>query len=316
MRRRRSCLSLVGSVVVGVLLVVVFAGPAVYVELSGATASGVVSARHEEIRMRYSGWTRSLRVEVQYTPADTEQQEVAIIPVTTERYDQVRIGDAVQVRYMPQPGVRVLGEIASPRLVDQGPVGQLRARVAGSAITFAFIGLFLLFLAAWGATRLGWLLVPVWALLLCFGVYAVSDPPQPAPPGPQLSTQATVRQVYEVDRLSSGRSGRSRSRAFREALQPYDMVALEFVPQGAAASVVAVDLVDVGSVQGLAVGAKLPISYSTADPRWAQIEGAQRTYFWKNLYGYAIVAGLVLLLALGVWIVRRRRRARSKLAQP
>jgi hypothetical protein len=251
---------------------------------------------------------------VRYTPADTEEPEVAIIPASIERYDRARIGEAVQVRYMPRPDIRALGEIAAPRLGDQGPLGQLAARVGGAPITFAFLGVLLLLLAAWGATRLGLLLVPIWALLLGFAMYAVSDPPQPAPAGPQLTTQATVTLVREVDRLSSNR-GRRRSRGSNEALQPYTIVALEFVPRGAAASVVAVDLVDAGSVQGLELGAELPISYSALDPRWAQIEGAQRTYFWKNLYGYAIIAGLILLLALGFWITRRRKRMRRQLAQ-
>lgn len=314
MRRLRSCFSLASGVFLAALVLVVFAGPAAYVELAGKMASGVVIARREEIRVRYGDWTRSLRLEVRYTPADTEEPEVAIIPVSIERYDRARIGDAVQVRYMPQPGVRILGEIAAPRLGDQGPLGQLVARVGGALITFVFLGVFLVLLAAWGATRQGWLLLPLGALLLGFAMYTVSDPPQPAPAGPQLTTQATVQLIHEIDRISSS-SRRRRSSFSNEVLQPYNVVALEFVPKGAAGSVVAVDLVDVGSVPDLELGGELPISYSAADPRWARIEGAQRTYFWKNLYGYAIIAGLILLLALGLWIVRRRKRPHPQQAQ-
>lgn len=307
MKALRSCLSVVGVTIMIGLLLVVLAGPAVYVELAGQTAPGVVTARREEIRVRYSEWSRWLRLEVRYTPSDTEAPEVAIIPVDMERYDRASVGDAVQVRSMPQPDIRALGEIAAPRLGDQGPLGQLIARLGGAPVTVAFIGIFLILLAAWRVSRQGWLLAPLAALLLGFAMYTVSDPPLPAPPGPQRTTQATVRLVHEVDRLSSGRRS-NRSRAFNEALQPYDIVALEFVPQGAAGAVVAVDLVDAGSVRGLELGAELPISYSAADPRWARIDGAQRTYFWKNLYGYAIIAGVLLLLALGAWAVARRRR--------
>lgn len=311
MRRLRSCFSLVVGIALTVLVLITFAGPAVYVELAGREATGVITARREEISVRASGWSRSLRLEARYTPADTEEPEVALIPVSVERYDGARVGDEVRVRYMPRPDIRILGEIAAPRLGDQGPLGQLAARLGGAPITFAFLAVFLVLLAAWGATRRGWLLVPLGLLMLGFAMYAVSDPPRPAPPGPQLGARATVRVAHEIDRLTRGRA-RRRSSVTNEALQPYTVVALEFVPRGAAGPVVAVDLVDAGSVPGLEVGAELPISYSVADPRWARIEGARRTYFWKNLYGYALVAGVVALLALGLWLARRRARTRRQ----
>lgn len=310
MKRVRSCLSLIGGTILTVAVLISFAGPAAYVELAGKTVPGVVTARREEIHVRYSEWSRSLRLEVRYTPSDTEEPEVAIISVGVERYDRTRIGDSVRVRYMPQPDLRALGEIAAPRLSDQGPLGQLAARLQAVLDVAAFVVLFLLLLAVWGATRRGWLLLPLGALLVGFAMYTVSDPPRPAPPGPQLSTRATVRLAHQIDRIASSRSSRRRS-SLNDTLQPYTVVALEFVPQGAAASVVAVDLVDAGSVQGLAVGAELAITYSTTDPRWARIEQAQRTYFWKNLSGYAVVAGLLLLLFFGVWFVHRRTRHRQ-----
>ena len=69
------------------------------------------------------------------------------------------------------------------------------------------------------------------------------------------------------------------------AAQPYTIVELSFVPTGMAGRVVAVDMVDAGSVAGLEPGAKVPIRYSAAEVRWARIDGAMRTC-WKNLAGY------------------------------
>lgn len=311
MKLFRSCLSVVGGVAIVGLLLAFVLGPAAYVELSGKTAPGVVTARHEDVRVRYSTWTRSQRLEVRYSPADTEIEELATIPVNMERYDEAQVGDTVRVRYMPWPDLRMLGEIAAPRLADQGPLGQLWARVGGATMTFAFIVAFLALLAVWGITRRGWLLVPIGLLLVGFAMYTVSDPPQPAPPGPQQSAHATVKLAHEIDRISSSRS-RRRNVLPRELLQPYTVVALEFVPQGATQPVVAVDLVDVDSVPALAIGAELPISYSAADPRWVRIEGAQRTYFWKNLLIYAFIAGVIVLLMIGVWLLGRRRRLRRQ----
>lgn len=63
MKRLRSCFSLVGGTILVAVALVAFAGPAAYVELAGRTASGQVIARREEISVRYSEWTRSLRLE-------------------------------------------------------------------------------------------------------------------------------------------------------------------------------------------------------------------------------------------------------------
>ena len=79
------------------------------------------------------------------------------------------------------------------------------------------------------------------------------------------------------------------------------------VPQGARDPVVAVDTFDTNSVAALERGADVPIHYSAADPRQAQIDGATRTYYWKNLTSFGIlIVGIGGLLLLGWWRVRRR----------
>jgi hypothetical protein len=308
MGRTPSHFSVFGFIIIFVLALVILVGPPVYLELTGRTAAGVIIERREEIRVQYLEWSRWLHLEVRYTPADTEKPEIAVIPVTVERYDRAQVGDPVQIRYLLHPQLRAVG-LATPRLVDQGPLGQLRSVLDIGPIATVLLGLFLALAAAWQLTRRRWLLVPLVGMLVLFAMYLTSSPPMSAPPGLQRTTQATVRLVYEVDRLA----WRGNRYGDLDALQPYQIVALEFVPEGTAGTVVAVDQIDVGSVPGVEVGANLPIRYSAADPRWARIEGGQQTYFWKNLYLYAIIAGVLLLFFIcGFWLLSRNKRTRRQ----
>jgi hypothetical protein len=68
---------------------------------------------------------------------------------------------------------------------------------------------------------------------------------------PQLEARATVQATHEIDTLTRGPSRLSPMRA----AQPYTIVELSFVPTGMAGPVVAVDMVDAGSVAGLKPGA-------------------------------------------------------------
>jgi hypothetical protein len=315
MRKQRSAFSLAGLVVAAVLFLLVLFGPAVSVELAGAAAPGEVVARREEISVRYGLWSRALLLDVSYTPADTGISERASIPVDPGRYDRAAVGDMVTVRHMPLPDLRALGEIAAPRLGDQGPLGQVAARIGDGVITFALLGLFLLLLWLWNATRSTWLLLPLGLMLLGGAAFVVSSPPLPAPPGPQRSAQAVVGATYTIDRLNRGSSS-GRGSGQNEALQPYTIVTLEFVPEGLAGPVVAVDQIDAGSGPVLERGGEVAIRYSAADPRWARIEGASRSYAWKNLYGIGIAVGAVILALVVLTFVgglRRQRRPKSPL---
>jgi len=92
------------------------------------------------------------------------------------------------------------------------------------------------------------------------------------------------------------------------AHQPVDVMAVEFVPQGFTDSVLAVDLVDRGSVQGLEEGAVVEVEYEAARPRVAWLRGASRTFTRRNLVGLGedtvlwigvLIAGLLILTFLG-----------------
>ena len=85
------------------------------------------------------------------------------------------------------------------------------------------------------------------------------------------------------------------------------MIELNFVPEGRAEAVTAVDSVDAGSIPNLAIGSQITIEYSAARPRAAKVDGGTRACEWKNnleVFGpVAAFACLALVLSTG----RRRQ---------
>lgn len=296
--------------VLGTLLLLALLGavlaPAALVEVQGQVTPGEVVAKREDITMRRTGWSRRIVVEVRYQPAGAYAPEVAQIPVTARRYDQIQVAQAVQVRHLSDPTIRALGTLAATRLADQPPFGALLEWLEPAAgLLIAITAGVALVLAAVRWPR-WWLVTPAAVMIAGGLVLLIGDWLPPAPAGPQLATSATVRDTHEVDQIFW-----RRTRGRVEAAQPYTIVELSFTPQGAVGPVVAVDQIDQGSVAGLAPGMTVPINYSAANPRWAQIDGAARSYPWKNLAGIAL-PGVTILAVLAVLAIfwRSRRRAR------
>jgi hypothetical protein len=301
MKKLGSLLRTIGGVVVFLLLGIPVFGPPLYVEARGEVAPGTVVGRREEVSIRYTTWSRRFYLDVSYRPADTGAEERIAVAVDVERYDRARLEDGVQLRYMPLAGLRQLGSISAPRLADQGPLGQLRAQLGGATPLLGIIALWLVLLALWARWRRWWLALPLALGLLGGGLYAVSNPPPRPPPGPQLQGEATVEQSRLIDDLTPRRSRNGPTRA----PQPYQIVVLSFVPRGGAGPVKAVDLVDDGSV-ALEAGASVPIHYSAADPRRAQIDGATRDYPWKNLLAFFPIVLLLVAIPVGLALLGGR----------
>jgi hypothetical protein len=130
---------------------------------------------------------------------------------------------------------------------------------------------------------------------------------------PVLTAIAEVRGIHAETR--SFVSGRTMGTV--RAPQPWNLVELHFVPAGRDRIVVAVDDVDDGSVPGLAIGARLPVTYNASHPRDARLTGT-RTYRrreWGEL-GESVVAVVAVLggffllkKAAGAWWRRRTRRS-------
>lgn len=151
------------------------------------------------------------------------------------------------------------------------------------------------------------------SLLLVFVIATCAIPywrvphPQPLPPGPQVNTTAIVRNMKVVTRIwTTGQpSTPSRSSSGQTISRPFYMLDLEFTPPGSSEPVHAVDKVDIISVPGLQQGETVPIVYSAADARAAQLVGATRTYdrsafneMMEITFGVAIIVAFVAIPVL------------------
>jgi hypothetical protein len=103
-----------------------------------------------------------------------------------------------------------------------------------------------------------------------------------------------VKSVYRIDKLFAG----TRSRGMIAA-QPVEVLGIEFVPEGRTESVLAVDLIDAGSIAGLKVNAPVGVEYEGSAPRTAQVRSATRGFLSRNLRGIVVDSALYLGVLVG-----------------
>jgi hypothetical protein len=312
----RRLLSFIGSAIGLAFLLLLLSpviGPPLYVEIAGGTTRGELAAKREKIDILSNTWTRRAFVDVRFRAAGEDEPEVVEVAVDLATYDQLHVGEAVQVRYAPNATLRQIPSLTIARLASQLPFASLVARIGNYLLGVLLgIAIWLALLWAWSKWRHWSLSVAILGLMAGSVLYLGTGWPSPQPAGALLAGSAQIRGTHEVTQIWEGRRS-----AGEDAVQPYTIVQLEFVPQGAVDPVVAVDLVDAGSVPALEKGAAVPISYSASEPRWARIDGATRTYYWKNLRSFGLIALIVVpLLLFGWWAARRRARRRAAAPTP
>lgn len=125
-----------------------------------------------------------------------------------------------------------------------------------------------------------------------------------------------VDRISQVDPLpcrpGSG-SNCTRRGTLYDVIRPYDIVQVQFAPEGTAGPVIAVDAIDAGSAD-VRPGLRVEIAYAATEPRTATLFGATRTHYWLNPLGLGAMLALpvILLAALAFWgLMRLRKRMRS-----
>jgi hypothetical protein len=119
-----------------------------------------------------------------------------------------------------------------------------------------------------------------------------------------------VREVWHVTEYSHRRSGTSPLR------WPFDIVQLDFTPDGRVGSVIAVDVVEAASAPDLKNGDSVQISWPEDDPRSAKIVGARPGAPWANWF-YDLAEWLMVFAAFATFLVligiikRRRKKTRA-----
>ncbi len=121
---------------------------------------------------------------------------------------------------------------------------------------------------------------------------------------------AQVTRITQVDPFPCRPGGGSRCgrrNTLYDVAQPYDIVELRFVPDGAAGEVIAIDAVDAGSSDATP-GSSVEIAYAAGQARAPQILGTTHTHHWRNTLGFVVPISLVVVLFLAVDLVGRDTR--------
>jgi hypothetical protein len=287
----------------------------------GITIPGRVYHKSETVRVHYSNWDPLREVTIEYTIPEINSVSFFNIKPDEQHYDAFHAGQPVEVRYLLHrdvPDLPLTPFLWSIRVL---PTVRLKTGPDGGGINHAFTpdvilgvkilgGLAVLFVL-WRITR--WKPL-AWAagigIAAGAGLLLLQGFPRPTP-APAVSVRRGVGQVASIQRIDKLFNG-SRSRGI-VAEQPIDVLAVQFVPDGRTEPVVAVDLIDRGSVAGLKQGSPVPVRYEAASPRTAWIEGATRTFPQRNLHGgvteLALSLGLMVAVLLVVhWIGQKFKR--------
>ncbi len=264
-----------------------------YLDAAGLVATAQVESKDERISFHTSGaagWNRSYWATVRFTTEEGPTQ--ALLWLDEASFDALRPGTALDVRFVSWfPHIARRADESTRSLVPWRWV--VRAGVAGG------LGLAL------------WLLVlrrrsPFIKGVAIFGAIGAAvlwlvlpEPWLPDLEAPVLTAQAEVVRTQTVTR--SFLDGR---RSHVEAPQPWEMVELRFVPEGRDQPVSAIDGVDVGSMPGIAVGARLPVRYNPENPRDARLSGT-RTYRWREWLQLVWLAGTLVVVVGGFILLGR-----------
>jgi hypothetical protein len=308
-RRRVSRLELFyAMVIVGLML-----GVSLWLDRNGLPVTGRVAAKHERVMVGHepSGeWRRYYEVAAAFELPEGGGSQ-AVVRVPRERYDSLRAGDPIELRYLPQFPLLARTTDRSTASV----ASDLAWGLARIPIVMWVVGGFL---ALWIAARMGTSpVLAAGAAWLVAGYSLLLSPPSREGPRP-AEAMAQVQGVTLVDK-SPARVHRTRHRtsSFNRRLEiPYQVVELLVPVRGGRDTVLAVDAVDSGSVARLAHGDVLPVRLDPAAPRDAQLAGGTRRFVEANRYHFLIpVIGCVILGTLAGLTYRWRRRKRPATAR-
>jgi hypothetical protein len=304
-RRRASRLQLFYATIIAAVMV----GGSLWLDRSGTLITAEIAGKRERIVVGYEPmgeWDRYHEVVAAFERPEGGRWE-AFVRVPGARYDSLRAGDAIEIRYLPQFP-------ALARTSDRSTVTALAefgSRLAAIPIlAWLAIGI----PALWIAARIGTVLVvgvsAAWAVAAWAMLFTLPSRDGARP----VETVAEVRAITLVDRSPEHvTQTRTHTGRFNNRLDvPYQVVQLALAGAVIGDTVLAVDAVDSGSVKGLAHGARLPVRLDPADPREAQLAGGTRTFASANRFHFLIpVLGCVILGALAALTYRWRSSRRT-----
>jgi hypothetical protein len=307
MRRKRFGFSGMFAVFFLAALAVVFYKWPSYIDANGAEATASITEKRESVRENFGDWFRRFEIVAAFQTPGSRLDRHAIGDVDQATYDSLHTGDRITVHYLPallqQPFIPAAHLSPSTPAASFGSNPDLYRRlemVFGSLAVIAFCWLVLRIPTA------GWLLVPWFGFFIAYGVTPRAEP-APSQPRP---ARATVRSISTVDSILGGTTSGSRGNRPIKLEHPYELVRLEFTPAHASEPVVALDTVDLHSID-LAPKQVVDIDYDAANPRVARIRGGTRNFPEQALHQLLLMYGIMAALLVALFVFGLRRRVTS-----
>jgi hypothetical protein len=275
-------------------------GGSLWLDRNGTPVTATVGSKREEIAIHDSPlgeWSRWYRLGVEF-PRSDGVPGTATLTVSRERFDSLREGDRIAIRYVPAFPLLARSADHSTVQVLRNAGGEVAAdRFFAGALTWFILG----GAGLWLMARLGTTAVfAAGAVWIAAGLVLLFPAPAPARPG-ATGTTARVHDIKLItkspeERFSRTYGGHKVDLGFRELALPYHIVQFRFVVPDWPDSVLAVDVVDSASIAGLAAGAVLPIRYDPHTPRDARLVPGTREFRKRNRYHFGwLVVGSGLL---------------------
>ena len=285
-----------------VVLISLMVGASIALDRTGTVVTAQITAKRERIVVGYepSGdWDRYYEVAAAFDRPDVGGSET-VVRVSAARYDALRSGDSIAVRYLRQFP-------AFARTSDRSTVTALRDLLQAAAGMSIVVWLAAGVVGFWIAARVSAVAVIAMAVAWAAAAWqmfftpASNEMPRPA------EMMAEVRNITLVDRSPARIPQHRAGPQFNRRLAvPYQVVELNVVAEGRD-TVLAVDAVDSGSVTGLVSGTRHLVRIDPTEPRHAQLAGGTRRFAAENRYHFFVpVIGCVILASLAGFGFRMR----------
>ena len=296
-------LSVSSGWIMATLVIIVFwggvAGGSYYLDTSALTVIGDVVNKSEVVETKLDGsWKYRFNASFQY-PYRGEINSVTLY-LNETRLDELQQGKSAALKLLPLYRTLAIVKLASLSTWEwiSTPV---RWIVIGA------VSLFLFFQAV--KSKIGCAILAIIGLLLAIGIptlltYRAWQSAENIAARP-LRAQATITKVTRFTQIDYLPCYRNCSRDFNskfEAKQPFDVVQMEYLPEGRSETLLAVDSADVGSFSGRE-GGVISIAYTKEYPRDVQIINATHSHHWRNAIYFIVTYTGALFLCYGVWFL-------------
>ncbi|MFN8570758.1 MAG: hypothetical protein U0132_01800 [Gemmatimonadaceae bacterium] len=279
------------------------------VDRLGTVTRAVITTRLETVFVNGRGsWRHGYTVAIR---TDGSPPQLASLHPSAAVIDQLVEGDTMMVRMLRAGPLSVVRDAreTTATLVPWPTVAAVAASLAVLAVAWRWLSSLVVVLGIVAA-----LVTPLWQ---AHRDQRATDDSQRFTKG----AKGTVRQVQRVTRwdLTSQTGTNSRHRLFDDFVLrvPYDVVTVEFTPEGAHGRVLGVDALDAatGRPAPVKIGAPLLVRYDPKNVRDVRIPEGSRRWPWADMVGvytdvWMVLAALVALCATWAWFWNRLRRRR------